>query len=114
MPAGILGSTSQLPSGRAVEKWIVRSGPAGTAAGSVRELLTTSRSPATEQAGQIGEPVVGDRPAGRSGLVLAADHHPHAIARQAARLGRGVRLEVGREGEFSDGSHRDAFFLACR
>ena len=52
LPAGILGSTSQLPSGRAVEKWIVRSGPAGTAAGSVRELLTTSRSPGRSSPGR--------------------------------------------------------------
>jgi hypothetical protein len=57
---------------------------------------------------------MGDRLIGVSGQVLAADHHSHAVARQAARLRRGVRLEVGREGEFSDGCHEDAFFLACR
>ena len=52
LPCGIRGSISQVPSGRAVPKWIVRPGPAGTAAGRVFDVLTTSRSPGSSSRGR--------------------------------------------------------------
>ena len=43
-----------------------------------------------QQAGQVGEGVVTDLAGG-----AAADQQPHAVAGQAARLGRVVRLALG-------------------
>ena len=67
---------------------------AGSAAGSVAEVLTTSRSPGAQVVGQPAEGVVDER-----AVVAARDQHPHLVAREPARLGRRARLVGGRERE---------------
>ena len=75
---------------------------AGSAAGSVADVLTTSEVAGGEEARQVDEAGVLDRRAGRVG-----DEQPDVVAAAAARLGRLVRLEPVRQLE-RERAHADA------
>ena len=73
---------------------------AGSAAGIVAEVLTTSRSPARRCAGRPRKRVVDER-----GPVAARDQQPHLVALEPARLGRRAGLVRGRQRERERGAH---------
>ena len=68
-----------------------------TAAGTVADVFTTSRSPAREERTEVGEACVHRRG------VAVAHEQPHVVAPAAAGLGRLVRFVLGVEHEVRDG-----------
>ena len=73
---------------------------AGSAAGIVAEVLTTSRSPARRWAGRPRKRVVDERAA-----VALRDEQADLVALEPARLGRRARLVRGRERERERAAH---------
>ena len=78
-----------------------------TAAGTVADVLTTSRSPACEERTQLGEACVHRRG------VAHAHEQPHVVASPAASLGRLVRLVRGVEHEVQTGGRGGGVDHGC-
>ena len=79
---------------------------AGSAAGSVAEVLMTTRSPVAQEVGQVARPRVGQA------AVAARDEHADVVAREAARLGGRVGLEALGELEGGLGAQAPTFTSA--
>ncbi len=86
-PFGRRSSTSHRPAGSRCERCTTSGVPsspsASTAAASVPDVFTTTRSPSSRNCGRSCACVCTTREVG-----AVRDHHPHRVARDAARFGR--------------------------